>query len=152
MIGPVDVCCPSPRIRRAEQACSLQWLHFATRSVVCISRTCRRAIVPQDNTRVNRADEKCKLVKLESDTMGACDHPTIGQPQRCGRFGSTHCYPCSRCFRCFNSSGSTKRSRADFCMDRACRLHVRVNLADELAVPLSRSRRSLLPNSKTDSR
>ena len=71
------------------------------------------------NARVNRADEKCKLVKMESDTMGGHDHPTTGQPQRCGRFGSTHCYPCSRCFRCSNSIGSTNRSRACLCMDRA---------------------------------
>ena len=41
---------------------------------------CRRAIVPQDNARVNRADEKCKLVKLESDTMGGHDHPTTSLP------------------------------------------------------------------------
>ena len=87
--------------------------------VFCISRACRREIVPQDNARVNRADKLCKLVKMESGTMGACDHPTTGQPQRCGRFGSTHCYPCSRCFRCSNSIGSTKRSRACLCMDRA---------------------------------
>ena len=42
--------------------------------------------------------EACKnveVVKMESDTMGACDHPTIGQPQRLGRFGSTLCYPAS---------------------------------------------------------
>ncbi|QEG22257.1 hypothetical protein MFFC18_21330 [Mariniblastus fucicola] len=25
--------------------------------------------------------------------MGACDHPATGSPYRCGRFGSTHCYP-----------------------------------------------------------
>ena len=29
------------------------------------------AKLPQDNARVNRADEKCKLVKMESDTMVA---------------------------------------------------------------------------------
>ena len=105
-----------------------------------------------DNARVNRADEKCKLVKLESDTMGACDHPTIGQPQRCGRFGSTHCYPCSRCFRCFNSIDSARRSRACLCMDRTCRRHVRANLPDELPVQLSQFYWCLLNNSTTASR
>ena len=35
-----------------------------------------------DNARVNRADEKCKLVKTESDTMGGHDHPTTCPPQR----------------------------------------------------------------------
>ena len=49
-----------------------------------------------DNARVNRADKLCKLVKLESDTMGGHDHPTTGQPQRLGRFGSTLCYTASR--------------------------------------------------------
>ena len=34
--------------------------------------------LPQDNDRVNRADEKFKLVKTESDTMGGHDHPTTG--------------------------------------------------------------------------
>ena len=28
-------------------------------------------MIKPDNARVNRADEKCKLVKTESDTMGA---------------------------------------------------------------------------------
>ena len=36
----------------------------------------------QHNARVNRADEKCKLVKTESDTMGGHDHPTTCPPQR----------------------------------------------------------------------
>ena len=65
-----------------------------------------------DNARVNRADEKCKLVKTESDTMGACDHPTTGQPQRCGRFGSTLCYPYSRMICRPYPIGSANRSRA----------------------------------------
>ena len=66
-----------------------------------------------DNARVNRADEKCKLVKMESDTMGAGDHPTTGQPESCGRFGSTHCYPtggASLCwffeFRCTSNTAA----------------------------------------------
>ena len=37
---------------------------------LCISAVRRRAIAPQDNARVNRADKRCKLVKMESDTMG----------------------------------------------------------------------------------
>ena len=81
-----------------------------------LHETCRRAIVPQDNARVNRADKLRKLVKMESDTMGACDHPTTSQPQRLERFGSTHCYPCSRCSPCSNSTGSTKRNRACLCI------------------------------------
>ena len=51
-------------------------LHFGSSAVR------RRAIAPQDNARVNRADGKCKLVKIESDTMGGHDHPTTGQTQR----------------------------------------------------------------------
>ena len=47
---------------------------------------------------------------------GRHDHPTTSQTQRCGRFGSTLCYPCSRCFPCSNSTGSTKRSRACLCI------------------------------------
>ena len=42
----------------------------------------RCIFVERDNARVNRADEKYKLVKMESDTMGACDHPATSQPQR----------------------------------------------------------------------
>ena len=113
---------------------------------------CRRGNPSLDNARVNRADEKCKLVKTESDTMGARDHPTTSHPQRLGRFGSTHCYPCSRCFRCFNSIDSIRRSRACLCMGRACRPHVRVNLANELAVQLSRFRHSLLRKSAKTTR
>ena len=117
--------------------------------VFCISRACQRVIVPQDNARVNRADKLCKLAKMESDTMGACDHPTTSLPQRLGRFGSTLCYPCSRCFSCSNYSDSTKRSRACLCMYRACRLHAGVNLPDELPIQLSQFCWCLLPHSTT---
>ena len=69
----------------------------------------------RDNDRVNRADAKCKLVKMESDTMGACDHPTTGQPEELGRFGSTLCYPATECFalqfyRLALSKSSTRRN------------------------------------------
>ena len=70
------------------------------------------SISERDNARVNRADEKCKLVKTESDTVGACDHPTTGQPHRCGRFGSTFCYPYSRMICRSYPIGSANRSRA----------------------------------------
>ena len=80
---------------------------------------------------------------------GRHDHPTTSQTQRCGRFGSTLCYPCSRCLPCFNSNGSTKRSRACLCMYRACRLHARANLPDELPVQLSQCCRGLLPQRPT---
>ena len=59
---------------------------------------------PQDNARVNRADKLCKLVKLESDTMGGHDHPTTGQPQRLGRFSSTLCYPAFSFTPCLSSA------------------------------------------------
>ena len=35
--------------------------------------------VEANNARVNRADKLCGLVKMKSDTMGACDHPTTAQ-------------------------------------------------------------------------
>ena len=58
------------------------WHGHPTREII---GTCpvmpARPPTPLDNARVNRADEKCKLVKMESDTMGARDHPTTGQRQ-----------------------------------------------------------------------
>ena len=65
----------------------------------------------RDNARVNRADGKCKLVKLESDTMGGHDHPTTSQPYSLGRFGSTLCYPDSRVIRFPYPIGLASRSR-----------------------------------------
>ena len=34
----------------------------------------------QDNARVNRADGKCKIVKLESDTMGGTTIRRLANP------------------------------------------------------------------------
>ena len=56
--------------------------HFIAQPIeyLCISSVRRRAIAPPDNARVNRADEKCKLVKTEPDTMGGHDHSTTSPP------------------------------------------------------------------------
>ena len=72
---------------------------------------CRPFWPKLDNARVNRADEKYKLVKMESDTMGGHDHPTTGQPQSLGRFGSTLCYPDGRVGSSPRPNNLTKRSR-----------------------------------------
>ena len=84
-----------------------------------MSRTfdCRRfSSFEPDNARVNRADEKCKLVKLESDTMGGHDHSTTSPTQRLRTLRFNALLSGSRCSPCLNSTGSTKRSRACLCI------------------------------------
>ncbi|QEG22217.1 hypothetical protein MFFC18_20930 [Mariniblastus fucicola] len=49
--------------------------------------------VSQITPALTERTEKCKFVKMESDKMGACDHPATNQPQSHLRFGSTLCYP-----------------------------------------------------------
>ena len=52
------------------------------------------SIFESDNVCVNRdAATRTGVGLVESDIMGACDHPTIDRPQRFHGFGSTLCYP-----------------------------------------------------------
>ena len=51
------------------------------------------SLVSLDNARVNRADEKFKLVKIESDTMGGTTIRRQAKRKDQERFGSTLCYP-----------------------------------------------------------
>ena len=62
--------------------------------------------------------------------MGGHDHPTTGQSQRLGRFGSTLCYPAA------DVAGALILSIQPDEVDHvfACIEHVGVNLPDELPI------------------
>ena len=83
------------------------WLHHGKRN----SRK-----VQLDNARVNRADKLCKLVKMESDTMGACDHPTTSQTPSLRTLRFNALLSLQPMFPCSNSTSSTKRSRESLCI------------------------------------
>ena len=55
-------------------SCSVETAHHGltvkSENISNVTIACGHAQPKLDNARVNRADEKCKLVKMESDTMG----------------------------------------------------------------------------------